>query len=262
MSMKRSKKKQHSREMFMLKEQLKIEEGVFDRRTMLNLEGLFTHGIVSKLEFLTARGKEADVYIASAGEGIREKFVVVKIFRVETSGFAKRREYIFGDPRFGRIRGGIFNIVMEWCKKEYGNLMLAELAKVHAPKPYFFRGNVLGMEFIGDDGMPAPKLKDAEVEEPAEMLGRILADMRKLYANGLVHADVSEYNVLVKGTVPYLIDFGQAVVLGHPNSENFLQRDVSNISSYFMKRYGIEADQKAARDYVIGKIGKPNLGKV
>ncbi len=262
MPMRRSKKKQHPREQFMLKEQLKIEEGVFDNRTMLNLEGLFTHGIISQLEFLTARGKESDVYIASAGERVKEEFVAVKIFRIETSGFANREEYIIGDPRFGRIKGGIFNIVNEWCKKEYGNLKIAESAGVHAPRPYFFRGNVLGMEFIGSDGMPAPMLKNAKLENPAKMLESILSDMRKLYANELVHADVSEYNVLVKDDAPYLIDFGQAVVLGHPNSASFLHRDVLNIIGYFRKRRGIEADQNDAYEYIIGKKRKPNIGKI
>ncbi len=236
-----SKRKRSSKEDYPISEQLKIEEGVFDNRTMLRIRKLFSHNIISKFEFIIAKGKEGDVYLADSGSGIVEKeFVAVKIFRLETSSFEKRVDYIAGDPRFGRIKGGIFNIVSEWCKKEYGNLRIAEAAGVHAPKPYLYSGNVLAMEFIGEDGKPSQTLREAEVENPEAVLTTILGDVRKLYSRDLVHADLSEYNILMKKGVPYMIDFGQAVVIGHPKVEEFLERDVANILNYFRKKYEIE----------------------
>ena len=238
-----SKRKRSSREDYPLSEQLKIEEGVFDNRTMLRIRKLFSHNIISKFEFIIAKGKEGDVYIASSGSQIvGHKFVAVKIFRLETSSFEKRVDYIAGDPRFGRIKGGIFNIVSEWCKKEYGNLKIAEAAGIHAPKPYLYSGNVLALEFIGEDGKPSQTLREAEVTNPEPVLTTILNDVRKLYLRELVHADLSEYNILMKKGMPYMIDFGQAVVLGHPKAEEFLERDVSNILRYFSKRYAVERD--------------------
>jgi len=251
MAQKRSKKKRPSREKHMISEQLKIEQGVFDNRTMMSLSPLFTHGIISKLYFLTARGKEADIYIAEAGQKIKRDLVIVKIFRIETSGFERRLDYIFGDPRFEKTKQGMYQIVYAWCKKEYGNLKLAEEAKVNAPKPYMFSGNTLAMEFIGDNGVPASSLKDTKLDNPNAMLSKILREAGKLYSIGLVHSDLSEYNILIKGNEPYLIDFGQAVVLRHPNAMQFLERDVHNILNYFYKEYGISYNYEKAINEIV-----------
>ncbi len=255
MSSKRSKKKRSSREDYPIREQLKIEEGVFDNRTMLRMKKLFTHNIISKLEFIIAKGKEADVYIAGRGSAVPNDFVAVKIFRLETSSFEKRMDYIYGDPRFGKIKSGIFNIVSEWCKKEYGNLKIAEVARVHAPKPYLFSGNVLAMEFIGDEyGKPSQTLKAGGTGDPEGTLKIVLEDLKKLYKRDLVHGDVSEYNILMKEDTPYLIDFGQAVVLDHPMATEFLKRDVKVILTYFKKNYGIEKDEEKVFNWITSEL--------
>ena len=242
----RSRKKRSSREDYPVKEQLKIEEGVFENRTMRRLGKLFSKRIISSLDFITARGKEADVYIAEAGAEIDEEYVIVKIFRLETAAFQKRAIYITGDPRFGKIKKNIFAVVSEWCKKEYGNLMVAEAAGVRAPRPYAFSGNVLAMEFIGSDGKPARMLKDTRLERPSETLDEIMDNVKRLYAHELVHADLSEYNILMSGRTPYFIDFGQAVLLEHPQAIDFLRRDIHNVLSYFSKTYKIARDEEDA----------------
>lgn len=237
-----SRRKEPSRDKHMIKEQLKIEEGVFDNRTMMNISRVFTHNIASRLLFLTAKGKEADVYIAEAGSKVDSGLVILKIFRIETSHFFNRELYIKGDPRFEKIKLNQLSVINTWCKKEYGNLKLAEIAGIHAPKPYYFSGNVLAMEFIGYDGTPAGTLKRVGTPDPRKTLDMIIDDMRKMYRNELVHADMSEYNILMKGHVPYIVDFGQAVVLGHPSAMRFLERDVGVILQFFRKAYGIEED--------------------
>lgn len=248
-----SKRKRSSREDYMLSEQLKIEEGVFDTRTMLRLRRLFSQNIVSQLEFIIAKGKEADVYIASGGSKVSEEYVAVKIFRIETSSFGKRVDYITGDPRFGKIKTGIYSMVNEWCKKEYGNLKIAEAARIHAPKPYMFSGNVLAMEFIGVDGKPSQTLRVGGTEDPEKTLNILIGDIKKLYERELVHGDISEYNILMKDGVPYMIDFGQAIVLGHPKAEAFLERDVENILRFFKKNYKIERDLESVVQYIKSK---------
>jgi RIO kinase 1 len=244
----RSRKKRSSREDYPVREQMKIEEGVFESRTMLRLGKLFSKRIVSRLEFITARGKEADVYIASGGESIDAPYAIVKIFRLETSTFQKRVDYVTGDPRFGKTKKSPFAVVSEWCKKEYGNLMLAEAGGAHVPKAYAFSGNVLAMEFIGDDatGTPSDMLKDVRLENPDAVLDQILDDVKKLYACELVHGDLSEYNVLMKGETPYMIDLGQGVLLEHPDAMRFLVRDIHNVIGYFARTYGTVRDEKEA----------------
>ncbi len=247
-----SKKKRSSREDYMLSEQFKVEGGMLDQKTMLRLGKFFTHNIVSRLLYMIGRGKEADTYIAEAGSVVDADFVAVKIFRIETSSFGKRIEYMEGDPRFGKLKPSMFNIVNEWCKKEYSNLKIAEIAKVHAPRAYMFNGNVLAMELIGEGEMPSKQLRRVELDDPEKVLDTILSDMKRLYKNNLVHADMSEYNVLMKDDTPYIIDFGQAVVLGHPNAMNFLRRDVANILDYFYRKYRIYKNHEEA----VAKITK------
>jgi serine/threonine-protein kinase RIO1 len=81
-------------------------------------------------------------------------------------------------------------------------------------------------------------------------LDSILDDLRKMHRAGLVHADLSEYNIMM-GDVPYLIDFGQGVVLRHPRAERFLERDVAIILKYFAK-YGVKRDLQEALKWIRG----------
>ncbi len=252
MARRRSREKEPSREDYQLKEQLKIEEGVFDTRTVLRIGKLFNKGVIASMEFIIARGKEADVYLANAGEKVGKDFVALKIFRLENARFQNRIKYIEGDPRFGRVKHDVFAIVNEWCKKEYGNLMVAEGAGVRAPRPYAFNGNVLAMEFLGKEGKPSQTLREQKVKDPEKVLDQILDDTRKLYQSELVHADLSEYNILMLDSLPYMIDFGQAVHIKHPDAMRFLERDVFNVLHYFGKAYKIERDHAETMRFITG----------
>lgn len=250
MSRRVSSRKRRSREDFPIREQLKIEEGVFDNRTMMVLGKFFTRGIVSRMEHIIGKGKEADVYLTSHGPKIEDEYVVLKVFRLETSSFSNRMDYMAGDMRFNGVRSSITQIVNLWCKKEFGNLKAAEEAGVHAPVPYSFAGNVLAMEFIGEGSAPSRLLKEVGTDNPEKTLDTILGDMKLLYANNLVHSDMSEYNILMKGDVPYMIDLGQAVVRGHPKAQDFLRRDVNNILYFFSKNYGIKRSIEEVLGYI------------
>ncbi len=254
MARRRTRRKMPLREDFMLKEQKKIEEGVFDIPTMLKLRRLFSHNIIASLGFIIAEGKESDVYVAEAGSAISPSsaFVAVKIFRIETTGFVRRKEYLAGDPRFGKVRGNGYEMVATWCKKEYGNLKIAANAGIHAPLPYFFSGNILAMELITDSDRPSRSMKLARLQRPEETFKTIISDTKRLYEHGLVHADLSEYNILIRNETPYMIDFGQAVVVDHPKSGEYLERDIKNISAYFRKTYGIASDPKSIIDTITG----------
>lgn len=251
-----SKRKRPEREDYMLKEQNKVDTGIFDEKTMIYLSKFFNMGIISKLNHPIARGKEADVYLAEPGDSelvTGQKNVIVKFFRVETSSFFKMQDYLIGDRRFTKkiTRRSKLGIIIEWCKKEFVNLQLAKRAGVNAPIPFAFNGSILTMSFIGKGTDPAPQLKNARLSSPAKVLDRILSDIAALYGEGIVHADVSEYNILMLDGVPYMIDFGQAVVTDHPKAAEFLRRDISNITAYFSKVYGIEKDADAEFRHVV-----------
>jgi RIO kinase 1 len=250
-----SKRKRVSREFRTLKEQTKVDTGIFDTKTMLYLSKFFNKRLIENLKYPIARGKEADVYIADAGESdlVRgAKFITLKFFRVETSSFFKMSDYIVGDTRFPNKRMSKLSTVRTWCRKELGNLKMAAEAGVYAPKPYMANGSILAMEFIGNsDGIHAPQLKYATLDNPPALLDTIIEQIRMLYKRGLVHADLSEYNILVNKGKPYFIDMGQAVVLKHPNAPQFLARDVENVLNYFTKRYLVIKDPDEVLHYIL-----------
>ena len=85
-------------------------------------------------------------------------------------------------------------------------------------------------------------LRDVAIENPEEIFETLIDFISKMYKKAkLVHGDFSAYNVLMHKNKPYLIDLGQGVLLEHPNSDEFLRRDIHNIVNYF-KKFNIRAD--------------------
>ncbi|MEB2836984.1 MAG: serine protein kinase RIO [Desulfurococcales archaeon] len=179
----------------------KTVEEVLDPTTMGHIYRLQLRGVIWELKGAISAGKEARVYWARDRGG---RDLAVKIYLSFTAEFRKGiRKYILGDPRFDRIPSGNFRrLIYEWTRKEYRNLQRMRAAGVRVPEPIAFQGNVLVMEFLGEEGYRAPLLVEAvdemtrgEVLEAwrgaAEQLRRIVCQAR------LVHADYSEYNLML-----------------------------------------------------------------
>ena len=214
-----------------IRERWKLEDKVFDRRSLIALSKVLSKGIIKTIDFPISRGKEAHVYRGTTAENT---FVAIKIYKIETTSFLRRMEYIEGDPRFHLNRRTLSEVVYTFTKKEYKNLSIADNAKIPAPKPLFSIKNILIMSFLGQDGNPyMPLYKNSKILE-VEHFEQIVDSLTKLYANGLVHGDLSEYNILL-GDKPYIIDFAQGVILKHPKAEEFLKRDIINLLSFFKK---------------------------
>lgn len=215
-------------------EDKKISQRVFDRSTLLTLYELARKGKIGELGGIISTGKEANIFY-----GVRDKKeIAIKIYCIETSDFRKVEKYIRGDPRFkvGRNRR---QIVYQLAHKEFKNLSMV-YQKISAPEPIAVLNNVIVLEFIGKNRIPAPKLKDAPCEKPKKYFDAIIKDMRTMYCIGLVHGDLSEYNILNHGK-PVFIDFSMGVVLEHPLSLELLKRDIRNIVKYFNK-CGLDED--------------------
>ncbi len=219
----------------------KIFEDVFDTPTIRSLETMIAKKKISRLAGVIKSGKEGQVHLGFGPEG---EPIIIKIYLIETSSFQKMADYIKGDRRFYNIGTDKRRLVYAWCAKEYRNLMKSYDCGVSVPKPIAFANNVLVMELIGDKDTPAPQLSDTEIENPKEMFAMVLEQMKKLYFKaGLVHADLSEYNILLRDGKPVLIDMGQSVLIKHPMAGKFLERDVSNIVNFFNKQ-GLKLDPK------------------
>jgi RIO kinase 1 len=197
----------------------------------LNLEEIF--GSISS-------GKEAKIYPAKDFKG---KFYALKVFYVSTAQSKKALiKYSKGDYRFeGAKVGSTRSLVELWTKKEFRNLRDMFDAGVRVPESYIFFRNILVMDFIGENGVRAPLLKelpDDEINEDVYM--DILEQITKMVKKArLVHGDLSEYNILVKDKKPYIIDVSQALPIEHDKSLELLKNDVENINRFFANK-GIE----------------------
>lgn len=229
---------------------LKAESGVFDTPTLKTLYKLASKGIITAMGGVVSTGKEADVFHA-IGENGRE--LAIKIYRINTSDFQKMEDYMIGDPRFSNIRGTKKDIVFAWTKKELRNLERAIEVGIPAPAPVTSERNILIMDFIGKDGVSAPRLKDVKLEEPQQVFDKVAEYMRLLYQEArLVHGDLSEYNILLYEERPVLIDMGQAVMLEHPMAREFLARDIKNIVRYF-KKSGAKCSEEELSAHILKK---------
>ena len=190
---------------------------------------------------VVSAGKEARVYWAKNRRG---EDVAVKIYLTTTAEFRKSiRQYIIGDPRFESVSGDLRKLILKWVQKEYKNLKRMHEAGVRVPKPYYAYRNILVMEFIGENGIRAPLLKEVRLtdEEYVEIYEKIVHYIKLMYNKAkLVHADLSEYNIMLYGGEPVIIDVSQAVTLDHPMAMYFLIRDIKNIIRYFRDDVGIE----------------------
>ena len=231
------------------REERKVTGEVFDQSTYKTLYDLSNRQIITAMGGVVSTGKEANIFHALGGNG-RE--LAVKIYRIATADFNAMQEYIYGDPRFGHVGGTRRKLVYAWTRKEYSNLARARDAGVRVPEPLAFQNNVLVMEFIGRDEVSAPRLKDVGAEQPAGLMKKLVMMAATLYQKaGLVHADLSEYNVLMWEDEPVLIDMGQSVLLDHPRAQAFLRRDIANLSRYFSK-LGVQSGTVELLDAVRG----------
>ncbi|MFH1895365.1 MAG: serine protein kinase RIO [archaeon] len=246
--MKDQEETEEKQKRFPEKKQSKTFDKVFDEDTMNSIHKTATAGLIDRIEFVVSTGKEAHVFRARDRAG---NFRAVKIYKTSTSDFHKMNEYIEGDKRFKNVPKEKKEIVKEWTKKEFKNLEKLSKANASVPFPIGFKNNVLVMEFIGEKGIASKTLKEIgvkDLENAFEQAAEFIAI--SFYLAGLIHADLSEYNILVKtenGKEKLIvIDVGQAVLKSHPKAQEFLERDLRNTTNYFSKK-GLEKTEEDLR---------------
>jgi RIO kinase 1 len=224
-------------------EEWKVYGNVFDNYTLRLLFKLTSENHFEKLQSPVSIGKEANVFTAKTLDG---KDVIAKIYRLESCNFNKMFDYIRTDSRFENLKRQRRKVIFTWVMREYQNLLKAREAGINVPKPITVKHHILILELIGDQ-TPAPKLKDVHADK--ELVDKIIASMKKLCQAGLVHGDLSEYNILVHNNTPYFIDFSQGTTKRDPNYDEYWQRDIKNLSKFFTNkcRYKISEEELAKR---------------
>ena len=212
-------------------------EEVFDRPTLMTVYRLLNQGVIKRIHGVVESGKESRIYHGVGAEG-RE--LAIKIYLTTSAEFRKGMQtYIQGDPRFKHIRPDTRSLVYLWAQKEFKNMTQAYASGVSVPKPIYVEKNVLIMEFVGEDGVRAPLLREKPPSDPERMYRQLLEHVKKLYKAGLVHGDLSEYNIMNWMEKPVIFDISQSVTLEHPMAARFLRRDIENLNRFF-QGLGIE----------------------
>ncbi|MCU0632299.1 MAG: serine/threonine protein phosphatase [Methanolinea sp.] len=212
---------------------------IFAGYDTLALLSLTRKGTVSALGSQIGEGKESVVY-----EALGLGSVALKFHHVGQRSFQSvrlSREYLPEEGHCPWIFASRFSAEREHTalKKLY--------PRVRVPLPIDRNRNVVAMEFIHGVNMHRCHLQD-----PAFTMEAILTSVSLAYTLGVIHADLSEYNVMIDGDEVVLIDWPQWIAPDHPNAGEILARDVGNILRYFKRKYKIERDLATAIARVTG----------
>jgi RIO kinase 1 len=207
------------------------------------LQPFVEDGLIDEVLFQLMSGKEAQVFVIRVNDEIR----CAKVYKeANNRSFKQAVQYQEGrsvrNSRRGRAmakgtRYGQKEAESAWLTAEVDALYRLAEADVRVPTPYWFSDGVLVMELIVDeDGDPAPRLDDVQLEPQTarDYHARMMIEIVRMLCAGLVHGDLSEFNVLVDANGPVIIDLPQAVnAAGNNNAKAMLARDVNNMTNYF-----------------------------
>ncbi len=189
-------------------------------------------------------GKEADVYDALTPEGVRIAVKFQRLGRISFRQTRRKRGYVTEHA------GWLFQSRLA-AEKEFQALKLVYQHGVSVPEPLSQNRHAIAMGII--EGAELAKWR--EISKPEKVLKEVLRNVKKAYLKaGVIHADLSEYNIILKPDMHILIiDWPQYVMANHPNAQQLLMRDVSNVLKYFSRRYGLKVKIREVYAYVTGK---------
>lgn len=218
-------------------------ENVLDSRTRNVIFKFMRNEVITAINGCISTGKEANVYLCSTKDP--EVFLALKIYKTSILVFKDRSSYTAGEFRFRRGYKGKNprKMVTAWAEKEVRNLnRLHQTGKIQCPMPIVQRNNCLLMSFIGKADHHAPRLKDVLKDDVSLKkwnflyLSTLKATRIMFQECKLVHADLSEYNMLYFDGDVVIIDVSQSVEHDHPNALTFLRKDCWNVNAFFQKR--------------------------
>ncbi|WOT05801.1 PA4780 family RIO1-like protein kinase [Shewanella youngdeokensis] len=212
-------------------------------KTPKRLQPLVDEGLIDEVVRPLMSGKEADVYIVRCGDDVR----CAKIYKeADKRSFKKAVEYREGRKSRNSRRAramekgsnyGRQEQEQAWQNAEVDALYRLAYAGVRVPQPYGCFDGVLLMELVTDDaGYVAPRLNDITLTEDMAIAhhAQIMKDVQRMLCAGLIHGDLSEFNVLLDDKGPVIIDLPQAVdAAANNNAKRMLLRDVNNMTQYY-----------------------------
>lgn len=214
-------------------------------KTPKRIQPLIEAGLVDEVTRKLMSGKEAEVYVVRCGEDIR----CAKVYKeANKRSFRQNVQYTEGrkvkNSRRARAmekgsRYGHQEQEHAWQNAEVDALHRLAAAGVRVPRPYNFLEGVLLMELVTDDnGNAAPRLNDLALSaaQARAYHHTLIVEVVRMLCAGIIHGDLSEYNVLAGSDGPVIIDLPQAIdAAGNNNARAMLERDVGNLAAYFSR---------------------------
>jgi RIO kinase 1 len=212
-------------------------------KTPKRLQSLLDEGLIDSVVRQLMSGKEANVYVVRCGDETRcakvYKEATQRSFR-QAVDYTENRKVKNTRQARAMAKGTRFGREMQeaaWQSAEVDALYRLAAAGVRVPKPYNFHDGVLLMELVTDvHGDAAPRLNDVQLDPDQARAHhhRLLREVLRMLCAGVVHGDLSEFNILLGADGPVIIDLPQAVdAAGNNNASRMLLRDVDNLRSYF-----------------------------
>jgi RIO kinase 1 len=212
-------------------------------KTPKRLIPLLEEGLIDEVISQLMSGKEATVYVVRSGDSTR----CAKVYKdAKQRSFRQAASYREGrkvkNSREARAieKGSRYGREVQehlWQNAEVDALFRLANAGVRVPQPYICTDGVLLMELVTDEhGNVAPRLNDVEMSEAraVELHALLLNQVVRMLCAGVIHGDLSEYNILLAADGPVIIDLPQAVdAAGNLEAPAMLERDVDNLASYF-----------------------------
>lgn len=212
-------------------------------KTPKRIQPLIDEGLVDEVIRQLMSGKEATVYVVRCGEEIR----CAKVYKeADQRSFKQAAAYQEGrkvkNSRQARAmeKGTRYGRKMQeevWQNAEVDALYRLANAGVRVPQPYVCFEGVLLMDLVTDaNGNAAPRLNDVELTETRALdyHAQLLRQVVLMLCAGVIHGDLSEYNILVDAEGPVIIDLPQAIdAAGNTSAGPMLERDVANLANYF-----------------------------
>jgi len=199
----------------------------FDAYDLLALSDFVKRGKVSAFGERIGVGKESVVY-----EAIGETHLAIKFHRQGRTSFKhirRLRDHLTDKPKVPWLYAAALAARHEFA------IMEKLYPKVSIPRPVACSRHALAMEFVS-----GPSLNHITLSDPENGLNMILGEVAAARRLGIIHADLSEFNIMVDESGPKIIDWPQAVEVSHPHAQELLERDLTNVLRFFQRKYRIE----------------------
>jgi RIO kinase 1 len=231
--------------------QRKLLDEFFDHATLLAVSRLINRGLFDSVDFPISTGKEGGVFRGSLGDEYR----AVKIYRIGNATFRNLPAYALDELRRETSVRNYGGLIYAWTRREHSMLGRFRDAGVRVPMPYGHYRNVLVMEFVGTDEGAAPRLNQAQVDDPPALYQSLVHQIGLMVRKArLVHGDLSPYNTLYFRGEAVIIDVAQAVSVEHPAARKLLERDATNYAKFF-RRLGMDVGM----EQFLGEVGADEL---